>query len=209
MSTGGQTLCEHGVERLGVQREVVDGISPGLGGVAVILGIDMTGMQRFRCIGNSIVADAADGGPPEPVGYGVCPHACLPLLAVLRQDACPRPVIDIVDGVAAGQLAVDAVPLVVVAVDVRILLHHVVGVGYVFPIILVLGDKVVGEDGRDDVGEVALRVIDVVGLPLTVLADHQPPVQVGVFRAPATVLVDGTGAEVLHGRHGVEVSVLW
>ena len=70
-------------------------------------------------------------------------------------------------------------------------------------------DEVVGEDGRDDVGDVALGIVHVVGLPLARLADHHTPVQVGVLSVPAAVLIDGQGTEELRrvGRY-VQVAFL-
>ena len=94
-------------------------------------------------------------------------------------------------------------PLPVIAVDVRVLLHHAFGVGDVARIGAVVREDVRGEDGRDDVGDVALLVVDVIGPSLARLADDQPSVQVGVFGARAAVLVHRLGAEVLHVRQRV------
>ena len=106
------------------------GISARRSGTAVIFGIYMIRMQRLSSIGSREFADAADAGPAELVGYGECPPAALTQVAVLCQDAGTRPVVDIVDGVAARQLFEDAVALVVVSVDVGVLLHHFLIVRY-------------------------------------------------------------------------------
>ena len=98
--------------------------------------------------------------------------------------------------------------LTVVAVDVGVLLHHRLGVGDLVHFRSVLGYQVGGQRGRHDVGEVALRVIQVVGLALDGLADHQPTVQVGVLRSDAAVLVGGLGTEVLDILEHVQVAVL-
>lgn len=195
------------IQRLSRQREVVDGIPARCSAAAVIFRIDMDGVQGLSRIGARVLADAADAGTAELVGDGVCPLASLTLAAVLRQDAVAGTVVNVVHGIAAGQLLVDAVALTVVAVDVGVLLDHRLGVGDVFRFRPVLGDQVGGERRRDDVGEVALRVVQVVGLALDGLADHQPAVQVGVFGTCAAVLVGGLGAEVLDARSQVQVAV--
>ena len=192
-----------GVERLGAQREVVHGIPARGDGGAVVLGIHIYRPQRFRRVGEHLAAHAADARAAEPVGDGVRPLEPRPLVAVLDQDAGARAVVDAVYGVASRQFPVDAVPLPVIAVDVRVLLHHPVGVGDFARIGAVVREDVRGEDGRDDVGDVARLVVDVIRPALTRLADDQPSVEVGVFGTWATVLVHRLGAEVLHVRQRV------
>lgn len=197
-----------GVQRLSRQREVVDGIPARCSAAAVIFRIDMDGVQGLSRIGARVLADAADAGTAELVGDGVRPLASLTLAAVLRQDAVAGTVVDVVHGIAARQFLVDAVALTVVAVDVGVLLHHRLGVGYLVYSRPVLGGQVGGERRRNDVGEVALRVIQVVGPALYRLADQQPTVQVGVLGSDAAVLVSGLGTEVLDILEYIQVAVL-
>ena len=84
------------------------------------------------------MADTAEARPAEPVGDAVRPLAALALVAVLCQDAGTGAVIDIVDGLASGQLLVDAATLLVVVVDVPILLYHRVIVVEEFRVISVV-----------------------------------------------------------------------
>ena len=147
------------------------GISARRSGTAVIFGIYMIRMQRLSSIGSREFADAADAGPAELVRDGECPPAALTQVAVLCQDAGTRPVVDIVDGVAAGQLLVDAVTLIVIVIDISILLDHIVS--FLQFVIAMVGCDILGESWREDIADVAILIIDIVCLSLTALTNQQ------------------------------------
>lgn len=67
---------------------------------------------------------------------------------------------------SSRKLLVYAVPMLVTAVDVCVLLHHLVGLQYVIRIRLEVRDDVLGEDGRDDEPDITLQVINVICPPL-------------------------------------------
>ena len=70
------------------------------------------------------MADTCHDRPAEDVGDSVAPLTLRTLSTVLGEDAAVRLVVDIVDGIAAGQLLVDAVVTAVVAVLVAVLLEY-------------------------------------------------------------------------------------
>ena len=155
-------------------------------------------MQRLRGIVEKdiITADAADAWPAELVRYRERPLMTRTLLTVLCQYKSTRPVIDIVNGSAARQLLVDAVPLLVVAVDIRILLHHLVSVLYAHRVIPRMRDNIFGEGWRKYVADIALYIIYIVCLALASLTDQHPAFQVGILGMQTAVLVNGAVTEV-------------